>query len=218
MTRRQAVRTAMRASQPSRASRSTRRAAGLVLAAAALLGACAGVSDRVILLPQADRSPSAVEVTASNQRLRLDKPYASAEWQGSTLRAVQSDAAAVKNAYGALLDVQPAAPRTFVLPFEANSNRLGPGADGLLAELRAALASLPAAEVIVTGHTDRVGSMEANDRLSLARAESVREILVAAGVQRALITVIGRGERAPLVPTADEVAEARNRRVDIKIR
>ena len=193
-------------------------ATALLLAAAALLGACASVSDRVILLPQADGSPSAVEVTAGNQRLRLDKPYASAEWQGSTLRAVQSDPATVQKTYGSLLDVQPATPRTFVLPFEANSNRLGQGADGVLADLRTALASLPAAEVIVTGHTDRVGTVEANDKLSLLRAEGVRELLVAAGVQRALITVIGRGERAPLVPTADEVAEARNRRVEIKIR
>ena len=200
------------------ATRCAWRTTTLVLAAATTLAGCAGVSDRVILLPQPDGSPSAVEVTAGNQRLRLDKPYASAEWQGNTLRAVQTDAAAVKKTYAALLDVQPAPPRTFVLPFEANSNRLGPGADGVLAELRAALASLPAAEVIITGHTDRVGSVEANDKLSLARAESVRELLVAAGLQRALISVIGRGERAPLVPTADEVAEARNRRVDIKIR
>jgi outer membrane protein OmpA-like peptidoglycan-associated protein len=88
----------------------------------------------------------------------------------------------------------------------------------VLAALRAALATLPAAEVIVTGHTDRVGSVEANDRLSLARAQAVRELLVDAGVARSIISVVGRGERAPLVPTADEVAEARNRRVEIKIR
>jgi outer membrane protein OmpA-like peptidoglycan-associated protein len=52
----------------------------------------------------------------------------------------------------------------------------------------------------------------------VVRAESVREILVAAGVNRSVISVAGRGEREPAVPTADEVAEARNRRVEIKIR
>ena len=194
------------------------RAAALGLAAAATLSGCSTVSDRVTLLPQADGSPSAVEVVAGTQRLRLDKPYASAELQGSSLNAVQSSADAVKQRYGSLLDQQPAAPRSFVLPFEANGNRLGPGADAVLADLRAALANMPAAEVIVTGHTDRVGSVEANDKLSLARAERVRELLVAAGVQRAVISVVGRGERAPLVATEDEVAEARNRRVEIKIR
>jgi OOP family OmpA-OmpF porin len=102
--------------------------------------------------------------------------------------------------------------------FEPNGNRLAAGADAVLAEMRAALALLPAPEVVVTGHTDRMGAVEANDRLSLARAEAVREILVAAGVPAAAITVAGRGEREPAVPTADEVAEARNRRVEIKIR
>ena len=39
-----------------------------------------------------------------------------------------------------------------------------------------------------------------------------------AGVARELISVAGRGDCEPLVPTADEVAEAGNRRVEIKLR
>ena len=88
----------------------------------------------------------------------------------------------------------------------------------MLAQVRQALAGMPAPEVVVTGHTDRVGPLEANDRLSLARANVVRDILVAAGMDRSLISVAGRGEREPLVATADEVAEAANRRVEIKLR
>ena len=144
--------------------------------------------------------------------------YASAVLQAGILGAATSDAAAVAQRYRALLAVQPARPRSFVIPFESNANRLGPAAAPLLAEMRAALALLPAAEVIVIGHTDRVGSVEANDRLSLLRARAVGDLLVEAGLDRAMITVLGRGERAPLVPTADEVAEARNRRVEIKVR
>ena len=196
------------------------------LAALLALVACAGaptavpVSDRVVLLPQPDGKPSAVAVQAisTGQQLLLDQPYAGAQLQGTVLAAAPSDAAAVQARYGALLAQQPARPRNFVLPFEANSNRLSPAAEPLLDELRSALAALPAGEVIVTGHTDRVGSVEANDRLSLQRAEAVRELLVKAGVDRSTITVVGRGERAPLVPTADEVPEARNRRVEIKVR
>ncbi len=193
-----------------------------VIAAAALLAGCASpvvpVTDRVVLLPQADGSASAVELVAGAQRLRLDQPYASAVLQAGILGAATSDAAAVAQRYRALLAVQPARPRSFVIPFESNANRLGPAAAPLLAEMRAALALLPAAEVIVIGHTDRVGSVEANDRLSLLRARAVGDLLVEAGLDRAMITVLGRGERAPLVPTADEVAEARNRRVEIKVR
>ena len=193
--------------------------APLALAAALALAGCAApVSDRVILLPQPDGAPSAVEVGAGAQRLRLDRPYAVAELRGGTLAPASTDAAAVRQQYGLLLSQQPAAPRHFTLPFESNAQRLAPGAEPVLAELRAALAAMPAPEVVVTGHTDRVGSLEANDRLSLARAEAVRELLVAAGVDRTQISVVGRGEREPLVPTADEVAEPRNRRVEIKLR
>ncbi len=184
-----------------------------------LLGGCATVvSDRIILLPQADGRPSAVEVTAGSQTLRLNQPYATAELRDGRLTPATTTAEAVRATYGALLAQQPARPRSFTVQFEPNGNRLAAGAEAVLTEMRAALAVLPAAEVVITGHTDRVGSVEANDRLSLARAESVRDILAAAGVPRSAMSVAGRGEREPVVPTADEVAEARNRRVEIKIR
>ncbi len=193
--------------------------AGATAALLALLGGCASVvGDRVILLPQPDGSPSALEVSAGGQRLRLDKPYATAELRDGTLTPALSSAQAVREAYGALLAQQPTRPRSFTVQFESNGNRLTAGADTVLTEMRAALSVLPAAEVVITGHTDRVGTVEANDRLSLARAEAVREILVAGGLARSATTVAGRGEREPAVPTADEVAEARNRRVEIKIR
>lgn len=196
------------------------------LALALLLAACAEVkvapppvTDRVVLLPQTGGGPSALELTtATGQRLRLDQPYAAAQLQGGALSAAPTDAAAVQARYGALLAQQPARPRSFILPFEANATRLSPAAEPVLAEVRAALANLPAAEMIITGHTDSVGGVESNDRVSLARAEAVREILVQAGVARAMIAVVGRGKRELLVPTADGVAEARNRRVEIKIR
>lgn len=191
----------------------------LSLATAALLGGCASVvSDRIILLPQPDGRPSAVEVTAGGQTLRLDQPYATAELRDGRLSPATTSAEAVRTTYGALLAQQPARPRSFTVQFEANGNRLAAGAEAVLSEMRAALATLPAAEVVITGHTDRVGTLEANDRLSLARAEAVRDILAAAGVPRSAMTVAGRGEREPVVPTADEVAEARNRRVEIKVR
>lgn len=176
------------------------------------------VSSRVILLPQADGRPSAVEVIAGGRSVRLDQPYAEAALRGDQLQTGQTSAEAVRATYGSLLTALPARPRQFILQFEPNGSRLAAGSDSVIAQMQASLAQLPAAEVIITGHTDRVGSLEANDRLSLQRAEAVRELLVAAGVDRARVGVVGRGEREPAVPTADEVAEPRNRRVEIKIR
>lgn len=46
----------------------------------------------------------------------------------------------------------------------------------------------------------------------------MRETLVSLGIAAEVIIVAGRGEREPPVPTADEVAETRNRRVEISVR
>ena len=72
--------------------------------------------------------------------------------------------------------------------------------------------------MVVIGHSDRLASDEFNDRLSLQRAGRVREELVRLGIPPARIQPAGRGEREPLVPTADGVAEPRNRRVESNVR
>jgi outer membrane protein OmpA-like peptidoglycan-associated protein len=43
-------------------------------------------------------------------------------------------------------------------------------------------------------------------------------MLIERGLDAALVRAVGRGEREPLVPTADEVGETRNRRVEITVR
>lgn len=68
------------------------------------------------------------------------------------------------------------------------------------------------------GHTATVGKLEYNDQLSLQRATVVRERLIKLGGDGSRISVAGRGEREPLVPAADEVPEARNRRAEISVR
>jgi len=70
----------------------------------------------------------------------------------------------------------------------------------------------------VIGHTDKVGTDAYNDALSRQRAEVVRKALLARGIAQDNVVAIGRGKREPIVPTADGVAEARNRRVEIQVR
>jgi OOP family OmpA-OmpF porin len=69
--------------------------------------------------------------------------------------------------------------------------------------------------VDITGHADRTGSTAGNLRLSLRRAETVRDALVARNAPASLLVVHAAGEDDPLVPTADGVAEPRNRYVTI---
>ncbi|MGZ5598925.1 MAG: OmpA family protein, partial [Usitatibacter sp.] len=66
--------------------------------------------------------------------------------------------------------------------------------------------------------TDTVGSLGFNDRLSLARAERMRELMIGLGIPAERIQAAGRGKRETLVPTDDNVSEPRNRRVEISVR
>lgn len=71
--------------------------------------------------------------------------------------------------------------------------------------------------VTVVGHTDRAGADDYNLRLSMRRADNVRDALVDRGVDSGQIAVDGRGEAEPAVPTADGVSEQANRRVEILV-
>ena len=76
----------------------------------------------------------------------------------------------------------------------------------------------PGGEIVVIGRTDRVGSAQSNDALSLPRARAIREKVIADGFDPNRITAAGRGERDPAVATDDEVAEPRNRRTEVIVR
>ncbi len=116
------------------------------------------------------------------------------------------------------LAAQPPKPVSFTLYFETNSVEVTPSSRPTLDALFAEVAKRPAVEVQVTGHTDRVGSDADNDRLSLQRAEAVRAMLIQRGIQASFLRAVGRGEREPLIPTPDEQAEPRNRRVEVIVR
>ena len=77
----------------------------------------------------------------------------------------------------------------------------------------AEIARRPVPDVLIIGHTDTVGTDAFNDGLSRQRGEVVRKALLARGIQIENVVVVGRGKREPIVPTADNVAEPRNRRV-----
>lgn len=175
--------------------------------------------DRVVLLPNADGSTGAVVVRSSAGERVIDSAYRSAEVRRDgaiTLR--EEDPAAVRARYRDALDAQPSAPASFTVNFRSGTNDLTPESQPVLQLLRAELARRPVPELQVIGHTDRVGSVQANDELSRRRADAVKVMLVNTGIPAEQIETSGRGEREPLVPTADEVAEARNRRVEINVR
>ena len=115
--------------------------------------------------------------------------------------------------------IEASAPPTIRLPifFEFNSAQLRPEANQLLDKVSAALASgeLETFRFSIEGHTDDVGSPEYNENLSTDRAAAVENYLLAKGVPRNRLGVIGHGESAPVAPNDTEAGRQRNRRVEI---
>jgi outer membrane protein OmpA-like peptidoglycan-associated protein len=72
-------------------------------------------------------------------------------------------------------------------------------------------------EVYVEGHTDSSGSWKTNYEIAHRRARSVSELLIAEGVPSSWIHISDYSEQGLAIPTADGVAEERNRRVEITI-
>ncbi len=72
--------------------------------------------------------------------------------------------------------------------------------------------------ISVIGHTDTAGDNQYNLRLSQNRALAVRRLLIHKGIIPAHIKSTSHGEENPLIKTADNVHEQRNRRVEVVVR
>lgn len=99
-----------------------------------------------------------------------------------------------------------------------------PGKSTLRPEVKANLGKVvafvnqdPRKPIRIEGHTDSRGNANVNQTLSQRRAESVRDALVAAGVDGARITAVGLGEDQPVASNDSEEGRARNRRVEVII-
>jgi OOP family OmpA-OmpF porin len=113
----------------------------------------------------------------------------------------------------------PAAPPRMILhgvTFPTGSATLTAGAKASLRATATELLAQPAVRLEVAGYTDATGSRLVNERLSLARAESVRAYLVSAGVSADQLTARGYGPADPVASNATAAGRELNRRVELR--
>ena len=183
----------------------------------ALLAGCAPAT-RVILLPQEGRQ-GAVEVQSGGSTTTLTAPYSAALVNPrQPVETEQLSAEEVDRRYRELLAAQPAPQQSFTLYFETGGSQLTAESNAQLTDLLSRAMARPGGEIVVTGHTDSDGPLEATDQLSLQRASAIRDMLVERGFNAARVDAVGRGEREPVVAAPDNTAEPRNRRAEITIR
>ena len=101
--------------------------------------------------------------------------------------------------------------------FDFDKAKLRPANKELLSRVVGVLLTSNGYKVQIFGHTDDIGTAEYNEKLSLRRAEAVRNYLVEAGLDPSIVTVKGFGKSNPLVKGTSTEARAKNRRVEIGI-
>ncbi|PKM96930.1 MAG: hypothetical protein CVU79_10955 [Elusimicrobia bacterium HGW-Elusimicrobia-3] len=103
------------------------------------------------------------------------------------------------------------------IEFEFNSDRLKPSSHELLDRVAEILLNHNKLKLIVSGHTDDVGSEEYNKDLSMRRAGAVKMYLAVKGVYPDSVRVYGQGESQPVISETTDEARALNRRVEFRI-
>lgn len=101
--------------------------------------------------------------------------------------------------------------------FATNKTYILPQSEQAMADLAAFLIENEGVTIHVVGHTDAVGSDEANQILSEGRANAVRASLIERGVAPERITAEGKGEKEPIADNETEEGRQLNRRVEFTI-
>ena len=171
-----------------------------------------------MVLPNPDGTSGAITVTEGPNSVVLDRPYAAEEVKGDQLKPTTSDSTQVEQVFGSALAAQPILPEHFRLYFLKDSDVLTAESRQQYQNVFADIKRRPVYQVEVIGYTDTLGEQAHNQQLSLKRAAALRDELVRDGLNPDSITIAGRGELDPAVATGPQVAEPRNRRVEITIR
>ncbi|MBC9797657.1 OmpA family protein [Sinomicrobium weinanense] len=84
-------------------------------------------------------------------------------------------------------------------------------------ELKNYLDKYPEKEVVITGHTDNVGPVEANEWIGMQRAKNVMKYLISVGIPEEKLEALSKGPHAPIATNATPEGRRQNRRIEINV-
>jgi len=193
------------------------RAVAAIAGLCVVLGGCAS-SGTVVLLPEKDGRQTAVSVKQGDREVILDQPYAAARTTQVGPRAYAASPQDVDAQFGPALAARPARAVSFTLYFVEGKDEFTDQSKQVVSGILTEITKRPVPDILVIGHTDTVGSDQANDVLGQQRAEIVRVALIKLGIVPDDIRALSRGKRSLAVQTPNGVAEPLNRRVEIIVR
>jgi outer membrane protein OmpA-like peptidoglycan-associated protein len=99
--------------------------------------------------------------------------------------------------------------------FDFGKYNLKPDAQIKLAKLAGIIQAHPGLHLAIEGHTDNIGSDEANMKLSQQRADAVRDFLIQQGLAPSTVSALGLGKADPVADNSTSEGRQKNRRVEI---
>jgi OmpA-OmpF porin, OOP family len=148
--------------------------------------------------------------------LTSDSPVIGGNWATYKVIVVQEDAAAQVITAQKMLDALNADGFiTLYLNFDTAKWDIKPDDLGTVEQIAGLMRANPQLQLSVEGHTDNVGTPEANKVLSANRARAVMDAVVALGIEPGRLTSTGLGQESPIADNRTEEGRAKNRRVEL---
>ena len=101
--------------------------------------------------------------------------------------------------------------------FDFNKSNLKPEGRAKLDDLVSKMQGINLEVIIAVGHTDAVGGDAYNQKLSIKRADAVKNYLTSKGVEKNRVYTEGKGEKQPVADNKTSEGRAKNRRVEIEV-
>lgn len=194
---------------------------GLFLIWAIGLAAAGCQKNVVVLLPNPDGTVGHITVANSAGSVELGTANtATAIRDAETAPSLPAtmDSQNIKALFEDVLENQPQPPVHFILYFEKDSTRLRSASRDALNDVVASIQERGSHHISVIGHSDTLGDKAYNLELSRRRAVAVKKLLVEKGISAESINTTSHGEENPLIKTADNVGNPKNRRVEVVVR
>lgn len=186
-----------------------------------------------IILLDNGKVKNAVIVSTDKGSTKLDKTGSSVgiyskDKAPSKIRSISEEE--IRRKYRTLFKAMPKEPKSYILYFKNNSTELTNNSKTIFKEALKMIVERSPCVVDIIGHTDTVGSEENNIKVSLKRAKHIKSMIIQTeikyskpevqniDVQTILLVAKGYGEADLLVKTEDNVAEEKNRNVEVFIK
>jgi len=192
-----------------------------VLLVLLIISGCATVKDTVVLVQDADGKVGQLTVTTRGGAKTLTVPNTMVEVTGfgkSPSDPKKIDQTRIDSLFTDSIKALPLEPVRFLLYFLNNSTKLTTESKPLIPEILSLVDKRDFYEISIIGHTDTTGDDEYDMRLSSARSEAVRDVLLSHGIRSGQMELRYYGKRDPVIPTGDNVREPRNRRVEVVVK